>query len=167
MGADRVLEPAKLKALVLRVLDENRTMALATLRPDGWPQATIVGFVHEDLTLYFVVSSQSQKLANLRRDPRGSIAVGRPAPESQPLRGLSMAARVEEVESGNEIERLNVLLSARYPGVAVFAPRTGSAALLRARPHLLSLIDEGEGILQPILLEVLTDTELATFREVH
>ena len=27
-------------------------MTIATLRPDGWPQATTVGYVSEGLTLY-------------------------------------------------------------------------------------------------------------------
>jgi hypothetical protein len=29
-------------------------------RPDGWPQATIVGYVNDGLTLYFLCSPQSQ-----------------------------------------------------------------------------------------------------------
>ncbi|HKP80094.1 MAG TPA: pyridoxamine 5'-phosphate oxidase family protein, partial [Phenylobacterium sp.] len=56
MTAVKPLEATKLKPLILKVLDEHRTMAVATVRPDGWPQATIVGYVHDDLTLYFVVS---------------------------------------------------------------------------------------------------------------
>jgi hypothetical protein len=33
----------------LTLLDQHRIMTVATLRPDGWPQATTVG-----LTLYFL-----------------------------------------------------------------------------------------------------------------
>lgn len=161
MPAEKPLEPARLKTLVLKILDENRTMAVATIRPDGWPQATIVGFVHDDLTLYCVVSRQSQKLANVRRDPRASIAIGHPLPGGEPIRGLSMAARIEEVEGFDEIERLNDLVCARYPGAGVFAPRQSNSAVLRARPQLVSLVDEAEGLTQPVLLEVTVHTELA------
>lgn len=153
-------DSARLKTLVLRILDDNRTLTLATLRADGWPQATVVGYVHEDLTLYFVVSRQSQKLANLRRDPRASLAVGHPPEASREVCGLSMAVRIEEVDDPDEIERLNKLVAARYPGVLVFAPRTASSAVLRAKPQLISLVDEREGLSQPVLLEVTVATEL-------
>jgi nitroimidazol reductase NimA-like FMN-containing flavoprotein (pyridoxamine 5'-phosphate oxidase superfamily) len=159
MAAD-MPDPARLKALVLRILDDNRTLTLATVRADGWPQATVVGFVHDDLTLYFVVSRQSQKLANLRSDPRASLAVGHPHETSREVRGLSMAARIEEVDALDEIERLNKLVAARYPGVLVFAPRTASSAVLRARPQLISLVDDSEGLSQPVLLDVTVRTEL-------
>lgn len=160
MAAGKSLTPQRLKTLVMRVLDENRTMAVATVRPDGWPQTTIVGFVHEELTLYFVVSRESQKLANLKRDPRVSIALGRAGAPGEQIRGLSLAAHVEEVEDLDTIQRLNQLVHDRYPQVTVFAPRTSSCAVLRAKPFLISLIDEAEGLAQPVLLRVSTPTVL-------
>jgi hypothetical protein len=39
------------KRRILSLLDEH---TLATLRPDGWPQATTVGYVNDGLTLYFL-----------------------------------------------------------------------------------------------------------------
>ena len=54
-------QQAELKNKVLRLLDEHQFMAVATLRGDGWPQATMVGYVHDDLTLYFAVALASQK----------------------------------------------------------------------------------------------------------
>ena len=36
---------------ILDLLDQHRIMTIATLRPDGWPQATTVGYVNEGLTL--------------------------------------------------------------------------------------------------------------------
>ena len=85
---------AEAKAKIVELLNENRVMTVATLRPDGWPQATMVGVVHDDLTLYFAVARTSQKLANIRRDPRVSIALGHE--ELSRLRGLSMAAHAAE-----------------------------------------------------------------------
>lgn len=43
-----------LKQKILTLLDQHRIMTVATLRPDGWPQATTVGYVNEGLTLYFL-----------------------------------------------------------------------------------------------------------------
>jgi len=39
---------------ILAILDAHRIMTIATLRPDGWPQATTVGYANEGLTLYFL-----------------------------------------------------------------------------------------------------------------
>ena len=41
-----------IKRTILALLEEHRIMTIATLRPDGWPQATTVGYVNEGLTLY-------------------------------------------------------------------------------------------------------------------
>jgi hypothetical protein len=35
---------------ILALLDQRRTMRIATLRPDGWPQVTTVGYANEGLT---------------------------------------------------------------------------------------------------------------------
>lgn len=147
-------QPAEqdLEARILAILDDNRVMTLATVRPDGWPQATLVGFVHDRLTLYFAVGRTSQKLANIARNAQVSIAVGRDSPEG--LRGLSMAARVAEVTDLDEIARLNVLIAERYPEQAVFAPRESSAAVLKAVPRLISVVDLATGSGEPQLVEV-------------
>jgi nitroimidazol reductase NimA-like FMN-containing flavoprotein (pyridoxamine 5'-phosphate oxidase superfamily) len=39
---------------ILTLLDQHRIMTIATLRADGWPQATTVGYVNDGLTLYFL-----------------------------------------------------------------------------------------------------------------
>jgi hypothetical protein len=45
-------------------------MTVATLRPEGWPQATTVGYVSEGLSLWFHCGLGNQKAANLARDDR-------------------------------------------------------------------------------------------------
>ena len=45
---------AALREKIMALLNEHRIMTIATLRPDGWPQATTVGYVNEGLTLYFL-----------------------------------------------------------------------------------------------------------------
>lgn len=152
-----------LKAKVLALLDENSTMTVATLRPDGWPQATIVGYAHDDLTLYFAVARTSQKLANIQHDPRISIAIGRRSiaigeAHHDRILGLSMAARAIEVTDPNEIERVNVLASRQYPDQVAFSPREVSAAVMRASPSVISVIDLPMGPGQPDLVYVASET---------
>jgi general stress protein 26 len=147
---------AELKARILAMLDENRIMSIATVRPDGWPQTTLVGYIHDELTLYFAIARTSQKLANIQRDPRVSIAIGQDSRDR--IRGLSMAARASEVTDFDEIRRLNVLIGERYPEQAVFAPREASAAVLRVRPEVISVIDLTKGPGAPELAQVVSET---------
>jgi len=38
-----------LRTKILELLDQHRLMTVATNRPDGWPQATTVGYVTREL----------------------------------------------------------------------------------------------------------------------
>src|SRR5690349_16318293 len=59
-----------IRTKILALLDQHRDMSIATLRPDGWPQATTVGYGNDGLTLYFLCGRGSQKSANLAHDDR-------------------------------------------------------------------------------------------------
>ncbi len=61
-------------------------MTIATLRPDGWPQATTVGYVSEGLDLYFLCGPNSQKAHNLAVDDR----VWRKAPTDRSSVGFAV-----------------------------------------------------------------------------
>ena len=86
---------------ILTLLDQHRVMTIATLRPDGWPQATTVGYVNEGLTLYFLCGLDSQKAANLARDDRVSLTIDHDTPDLMAITGLSMAARAQAVVDGS------------------------------------------------------------------
>lgn len=43
-----------IKGKIIELLDHHRLMSVATSRPDGWPQATTVGYVNDGLTLFLV-----------------------------------------------------------------------------------------------------------------
>ena len=60
----------EIRRKILALLDQHRIMTVATLRPDGWPQATTVGYVNEGLVIYFLCGLNSQKAQNLARDDR-------------------------------------------------------------------------------------------------
>src|SRR5262249_9403730 len=68
----RQMEEA-IRQKILTLLDQHWLRTLATLRPDGWPQATTVGYAHEGLTLSLLCGPESQKVAKLARDDRMSL----------------------------------------------------------------------------------------------
>jgi nitroimidazol reductase NimA-like FMN-containing flavoprotein (pyridoxamine 5'-phosphate oxidase superfamily) len=90
---------------ILALLEEHRIMTIATLRPDGWPQATTVGYVSEGLTLWFLCGLDSQKAANLARDDRVSLTIDHDTPDIMAIAGLSMAARAAPVTDRAEAEK--------------------------------------------------------------
>jgi len=122
-----------------RLLDHERLMSVATIRSDGWPQVTTVGYINEGLNLYFVTGRESQKLTNLQADPRVSIAI-HSGTELDGTVGVSMAARAMEVSEPSEIERLNRLMFARWPQVSVYCPATSSIAIVHLKPELICAI---------------------------
>jgi len=65
---------------------------LATLRPDGAPAVTPIWFIYEEGAIWFTPRAESEWLADLRRDPRVSLAI-----DEQPLpyRKLVVAGRAE------------------------------------------------------------------------
>lgn len=146
---------SKTKTLILKLLDQHRVLALATLRPDGWPQATLVGYVNDGFMLYCVVSRNSQKLENIRTDPRVSATLGSDAPRPSEIEGLSLGGRCFEVTDAEEVSRVSELRLRRYPEYEQVPapvlqgashrlapdPDMKSVALLRIEPQIISVLD--------------------------
>jgi len=130
----------------IEILDGYRVMGLATLRPDGWPQATIVGYANEGLLLYFVVSRESQKFVNIARDSRVSIVVGRDFDKPSEIRALSMAANADEVRDPKQREHAIDLIIKRHPQLAELGrPKLNHSAVMRAYPAILTILDYSQG----------------------
>ena len=135
-----------MKAKAVQILEANRIMAIATVRPDGWPQTTIVGYAHEDTLLYFTISRTGQKFANIQRDNRVSIAIGRDFHDPKNITGLSMAAHASEVTDSGQRRRALKLLLNRHPGLEHLDPRSlDEAAVMRAAPAIITIIDYSKG----------------------
>ena len=66
-----------LRSKILEVLRRHHTMTLATIRPDGYPQATTVNYIHDDLTLYFATDATSQKAGNIKLNNKVSVAIAK------------------------------------------------------------------------------------------
>ena len=137
-----------LRQRILALLDEHRIMTVATLRPDGWPQATTVGYASEGLTIYFLCGLESQKAANLARDNRLSLAIDHDTPQVMQISGLSMAARAHAVTDPAEAQRVMGLLMQRYPEQAAFAlpmPKPADVRIFRVTPEVISVLDYTKG----------------------
>jgi nitroimidazol reductase NimA-like FMN-containing flavoprotein (pyridoxamine 5'-phosphate oxidase superfamily) len=132
----------KTKAKILRYLADNRIMSVATLRSDGWPQATIVGYASEGLVLYFLCSRDSQKARNLADDDRISLTIGHDTTNPLEIEGLSMAARARQVQNPAEIGHALKLLLDKYPEYRSFpSPDMSGMRVMRVTPTMISVLD--------------------------
>jgi len=131
----------------LSVLNQHSTMAIATARPDGWPQATMVCYVNDGLAVYFLISRTSQKFANITRDGRVSIAIGDSVRSPSVIKGLSMAAEAFELRDEPYRSQVLAKLSDRHPDYfdAATFDMSGSA-LMRALPRIMSVVDFSRGL---------------------
>lgn len=133
---------------ILALLDQHRIMTIATLRPDGWPQATTVGYANDGLTLYFLCGPDSQKAANLARDDRVSLTIDHDTPQVMEIAGLSMAAHAQAVTDPAEAEKALRLLMSRYPeqdSVPLPMPTPADVRLFRVTPVVISVLDYAKG----------------------
>jgi len=153
------------KRQIVDLLDQHRIMTIATNRPDGWPQATVVGYANDGLIIYCVVAHDSQKLANIKRDPRVSITIANDYPQPLQIKGLSMAARVEVSADPSERAHVAEILYKRYPEYKIMPPPDPAAMpLLRITPEIVSVLDYSKGFGHTDLVKV-TDNDLAEFVE--
>ncbi len=139
----------KLLKKILSLLDEHRIMTLATVRPDGWPQATTVGYVNEGLTIYFLCGLQSQKTQNIAHDNRVSLTIDHDTANIMSITGLSMAARAFPVTDRAEAEKVLRMLPLKYPEqtepLPVEMPKPGEVSLFRISPIVISVLDYSKG----------------------
>jgi len=137
---------AALRRKILELLDQHRLMTVATNRPDGWPQATTVGYVNEGLTLYFLCARQSQKAQNLARDDRISLTIDHDTSDPMAITGLSMAARARAVDDAAEVANALNMMPAKFPEYAALPiPKPEEIRIFRVTPTVISILDYTKG----------------------
>jgi Pyridoxamine 5'-phosphate oxidase len=138
----------EVRGKILTLLDQHRIMTIATLRPDGWPQATTVGYVNEGLTLYFLCGLDSQKAANLARDDRVSLTIDHDTPQVMEITGLSMAAHAQAVVDPVEADKVLRMLPLKYPEQVSLPgpmPTADQVRIFRLSPVVASVLDYSKG----------------------
>jgi general stress protein 26 len=139
---------ATLHQTILDLLAAHRIMTVATIRPDGWPQATTVGYVSEGLTLYFLCGLDSQKARNLARDDRLSLTIDHDIPDIMRITGLSMAAHATPVLDPAEGARILQKLAQQYadmPTPPLQMPTPDQVRIFRVVPKVISVLDYTKG----------------------
>jgi nitroimidazol reductase NimA-like FMN-containing flavoprotein (pyridoxamine 5'-phosphate oxidase superfamily) len=114
---------------ILDVLQAHNILTLATIREDGYPQATTVGYVHEDLILYIGTFAHAQKATNIQHCPKVSPTIDKDYDDWSQISAVDgwMAEVLTEPEV---IHRVAALFTAKFAdrgAASTHRPRASSS----------------------------------------
>ena len=130
------------RALRKRILDlmkHHNIMTIATVRKDGYPQATTVTYANEGLTLYFGCEKSAQKVKNIERCSEASVTIDRDYRDWNRIRGLSMAADAEVLSDRDELRHAAALLAKKFPQRGGVPPE--DISFVKVVPKVISVLD--------------------------
>ena len=143
------------QAIILNLLARRNIMTLATIRPDGFPQATTVYYVNEGLTLYFATDPASQKAGNINLNNKVSVAIAGETENANKLKAISLSGTARKIVDAERLHALQILLFRAVPGAKRFAPmEANQLAIYSVTPTAISLVDYAFGYGKTFLVEL-------------
>jgi len=148
------MDPA-LTEEIISILENANDMTIATVREDGYPQATTVSYVNDGLKIYFGCAAGSQKAKNIARNSKVSVTVNLPYASWKEIRGLSIGGRAERVTDSQEVDQVSHLMFEKFPQIAGYAPaELEEIVLFRVTPEVISVLDYHKGFGHTDLVKV-------------
>jgi PPOX class probable F420-dependent enzyme len=117
-------------------LDAGRDLQVASINADGTPHLVTMWYGMLDGEVAFWTYAKSQKVMNLRRDPRLSVLVATGEVYEQ-LKGVSIVGRGEIVDDPDKVLRYGELVYERYWGPLDDTVREGVRAMGSKRVVIL------------------------------
>lgn len=132
---------------ITSILNDARDLTIATVRPDGFPQATTVSYVNDGLKIYFGTGNNSQKTKNISACDKVSVTVNLPYENWDDIKGLSLAAKAKRVAKKEEIDRISELMLSKFPQIAEFAApeEMDEVVFFEIDPTVVSVLDYSKG----------------------
>jgi len=144
-----------LLAKITEILRTTNDLTVATVRPDGYPQATTVSYVSDGLKIYFGTGAAAPKARNIAQCGKVSITVNRPYETWEQIQGLSIGGIAERVTDPAELGLVGRLMLEKFPQVAGYVPSDASEmTIFRVTPQVISLLDYSKGFGHTDLVEV-------------
>ena len=128
---------------VRQFLDGRHTMNVATVGPTGHPHLVAMWYAMAGEDPVFWTYAKSQKIANLRRDPKLTCLV-EDGETYETLRGVEVVGSGELIEDRDEVLHIGALIYERYFGelneAALEAVKVMGAKRLGVRVHPLRTV---------------------------
>ena len=96
------------------LLDKPTFAHLATIRPDGSPQSSVMWFAWDGEHIKMTHTKNRQKFKNLNEDPRLALSILDP---EDPYRFLEVRGVLESIEDDDEVASFYKSLQERYGSV--------------------------------------------------
>lgn len=142
------------RAKILDILRSQHMMAIATIRPDGYPQATLVNYVHDGLTLYFASDAASQKAGNIKRNNKVSVVIAKETRDFYKLSALSLSGLATRL-SEREATPVALDLFRRLPQSKRYVPEDPrQLVVFSITPVAISLVDYSSGYGKSFLVQL-------------
>jgi PPOX class probable F420-dependent enzyme len=109
-------------------LEGGRDLQVASINADGTPHLVTMWYAMRDGEIAFWTYAKSQKVVNLRRDPRLTVLVATGEVYEQ-LKGVSISGRAELVDDPAEVLRYGEAVYERYWGPMNETVRDGVRAM--------------------------------------
>ena len=147
------------RQFILDIIDSRNDLSLATLRPDGFPQANTLSYANDGLVLYVGTGRDSGKVRNIQHCGNVSLTIDVPYADWNEIRGLSMGAVAQVLpDDSAESARAADVLTRKYPAVVGLpAPAAASIAFVMIVPKVISVLDYRKGFGHTELVEVRTE----------
>jgi nitroimidazol reductase NimA-like FMN-containing flavoprotein (pyridoxamine 5'-phosphate oxidase superfamily) len=136
------------KNYALEILDSATNVTLATIRPDGYPQVTVVNYIHEGLFIYIGVGKDSQKVKNIQHSNKVSLAVNADFTDWTHVHGLSLGGEAEMVTDAAEAARIEASMDVKFPDMHewVHSDARHTVVFIKIRPQVISLLNYEKGV---------------------
>lgn len=146
-------------AVIQEILNAGRDLSLATLRPDGYPQATTVSYANDGMTIYIAVAQESQKVRNIEKNDKVSLTISLPYADWLHIKGISMAAHAEVVHQETEKSHAAACMTQRFPQFGEWdqTAQADDIAFLKITPQIVSVLDYQKGFGHTELVKVGND----------
>lgn len=115
MGTNERSKIAMTHDEVVEFIERSRTATMATLGPEGVPHLVAMWYAVVDGAIWFETKAKSQKVRNLRRDPRITVLIEDGLTYDK-LRGVSLEGTATISEDPDEIWAVGVSVWERYNG---------------------------------------------------
>ena len=142
---------------VVSIIDDINDLTIATVRNDGYPQATTVSYVNDGLTIYFGTTSDSQKARNIASNNKVSLTINRPYTTWDEIEGVSISGKAVLIADKAGQDKVGALLFKKFPQIGNYMPPdvpTDVLVLYRIEPQFVSLLDYRKGFGHTELFEL-------------
>ncbi len=98
-------------------LEHGRDLHVASINADGTPHLVTMWYIVDNGEVAFWTFAKSQKVVNLRRDPRLTVLVAT-GDTYEELKGVSITGRAEIIEDFDDVLPYGLRVQQRYWGIA-------------------------------------------------